>query len=252
MRYGAPLLDGRLVRRYQRFLADIVLDGRPVTAHCPNSGSMAGLLDAGNPVRVSGPHGGKRKLPYTLEQIHIRRRDGRTLWVGVNTSLPNRLVRELADGGGLPGLERYTTARSERPLGDHSRIDLLLEGDDLPPCWVEVKNCTLVQRDPARVDSVNEGAVATFPDAVTTRGLKHLDLLIDRVRNGERAAVVFTVQRADGKWFAPAAAYDPAYAKRFHEARAAGVLMIPLRARVNRAGIELIPDPLPYHPALSD
>lgn len=239
MKYPTPLLEGRLIRRYKRFLADVDLDGTIHTVHCANSGSMAGLLAEGNRVRISGPYGGKRKLAYTLEQIEITRPDGKTLWVGVNTSLPNRIVEEVATAGRLPGFENCHTVRREVKLGDHSRIDLKLEFDDGPDAWVEVKNCTMVQADVHDKVSVNIGSIATFPDAVTARGLKHLRVLTERVQAGERAAVVFTVQRNDAESFAPAIAYDPAYAATFHEARETGVVMIPLVADVTVSGIEL-------------
>ncbi len=245
MQYTAPIVSGTLVKRYKRFLADVEVDGEVLTVHCPNSGSMAGLLDDGNPVRISGPHGGKRKLLYTLEQIRITRPDGTALWVGVNTGVPNKIVRELAEAGELPGFEDCTAVRSEVKLGEHSRIDLKLEFAEGPDAWVEVKNCTMVQEDVTDKASVNVGSVATFPDAVTSRGLKHLDELIGRVQAGERAAVVFTVQRNDADRFAPAVAYDPAYTKRFHEAKEIGVRMIPLPTDVRADGVTLGNQPLP-------
>lgn len=249
MRYALlPLQEGRLLRRYKRFLADVELPGGSTTVHCPNSGSMAGLLAEGNRVRVSGPHGGKRKLPLTLEQIEITRPDGRTVWVGVNTSLPNRIVEEVARTRRLPGFMEYEEVQREVRLGDHSRIDLRLRGKGIPDAWVEVKNCTVVQEDVRDKTSLNRGDIATFPDAVTARGLKHLNLLIERVKAGERAAVVFTVQRDDAARFAPATAFDPAYAERFAEARATGVEMIPLPVDVAAETLTASPDPLPIHP----
>ncbi|MCB2213338.1 DNA/RNA nuclease SfsA [bacterium] len=245
MLYTAAIVSGTLVKRYKRFLADVEVDGERLTVHCPNSGSMAGLLDEGNPVRISGPHGGKRKLLYTLEQIRITRPDGTALWVGVNTGVPNKIVRELSEAGELPGFEGCTSVRSEVKLGEHSRIDLKLEFEDGPDAWVEVKNCTMVQEDVSDKASVNVGSIATFPDAVTSRGLKHLDELIGRVQAGERAAVVFTVQRNDADRFTPAVAYDPAYTKRFYEAMEIGVRMIPLPADVREDGVCLGNQPLP-------
>ncbi len=245
MDYSKPILDGHLVRRYKRFLADVEMDGELHTVHCANSGSMAGLVEEGNPVRISGPHGGKRKLLYTLEQIHIRRSDGDELWVGVNTSLPNRLVEEITVAGRLPGFSDCVSVRREVKLGEHSRIDLKLGFNDGPDAWVEVKNCTMVQADVSDKTTVNEGSIATFPDAVTARGLKHLNVLMDRVRAGERAAVVFTIQRDDVDRFAPAVAYDPAYAERFYEAQEAGVVMIPLMTDMGKTGVVLRTERLP-------
>jgi sugar fermentation stimulation protein A len=154
-----PLLPGRLVRRYQRFFADVVLeDGRAETVHCPNSGSMLGLCAVGAPVLVSDSGDPARKLRMTLERV----RAGRA-WVGVNTMLPNRIVREAVEAGRLPELAGYAEVRPEVKFGERSRIDLRLAGPDRPACWVEVKNVTL-----------RAGRAARFPDAVTERGLKHL------------------------------------------------------------------------------
>ncbi|HEB84762.1 MAG TPA: DNA/RNA nuclease SfsA [Bacteroidetes bacterium] len=244
MRYPAPLIEGRLLRRYKRFLADVEVEGGMLTVHCPNSGSMAGLLREGNPVRISGPHGAHRKLLYTLEQVRIRRPDGKRLWVGVNTGVPNRLAREAAETGRLPGLEAYREVQSEVRLGSHSRLDLRLRGGGLPDCWVEVKNVTLVLDDPASREGVNTGDIAAFPDAVTTRGAKHLRELQGRVRAGERAVMLFIVQRSDAARFAPAAGFDPHYAAELRAAAAGGVRLLAMVARVRRSGITL-GDPLP-------
>lgn len=240
MKYAMPLHDATLIRRYKRFLADVEYEGELLTVHTPNSGSMAGLLDEGNPVRISGPHGAHRKLRYTLEQIRIRRRDGRRIWVGVNTSVPNKVVEEAFQKKRIPSLEHYRTIRREVKLGDHSRIDLLLQQEGHPDCWVEVKNVTLVQADVSKKDSVNEGHIAAFPDAVTSRGAKHLSELINRVQMGERAAMVYVVQRSDGEGFAPAVAYDPVYAEAFRYARQQGVEIIAVQARVARSGIHVV------------
>ena len=204
MRYPKPLLEGHLIRRYMRFLTDVEVNGRKLTVHCPNSGSMAGLTDFGNPIRISGPRNGKRKHPYTLEQIQITRPDRRKIWVGVNTMIPNIIALEAAQSRKLLGLERYTTVRREVKLGSHSRIDLKLDGDNLPPCWIEVKNVTLVLSDPTDKLTVNYGNIAAFPDAITTRGTKHLRELVKRVKQGERAVMLYLIQRSDGDTFAPA------------------------------------------------
>ncbi len=239
MRYPKPLLEGHLIRRYMRFLTDVEVNGKKLTVHCPNSGSMAGLTDYGNPIRISGPHNGKRKYAYTLEQVRITRPDRRKIWVGVNTMIPNIIAQEAAQIRRLPGFERYTNVRREVKLGDHSRIDLKLEGDNLPPCWIEVKNVTLVLSDPADKLSVNHGNIAAFPDAVTTRGAKHLRELVKRAEMGERAVMLYAVQRSDGDSFAPAVGFDPNYAAKLKKAIAAGVEILPLRARVIKSGIWL-------------
>jgi len=244
MHYTEPILEGRLVRRYKRFLADVMVNGEEMTVHCPNSGSMAGLLQEGNPVRISGPYGKHRKLRYTLEQIRITRPDGQEVWIGVNTSVPNKIAKEAIEAGRVPGLEGYATVRAEVKLGEHSRIDLLLEDEHRPRCWVEVKNTTVVQEDPGDKTSLNVGDIATFPDAVTTRGAKHLDELMGRIKAGERAVMLYTVQRADGHRFAIARGFDPGYAARFEEALDAGVEAIAMPAVITAEGVDLAGTPL--------
>jgi len=241
MKYSTPLIDAILVKRYNRFLADVLLDGYITTVLCPNTGSMAGLLDEGNPVRISGPHGGKRKYPFTLEQIRIKRPDYRKIWVGINTTIPNYITEELFRNKRLRGFEKYEIVKREVKISDHSRIDLKLEGDGLPPCWVEVKNVTLVLDNPElRNVGLNEGEIAAFPDAKTTRGVKHLRELMDKVDSGDRAAMVYTIQRADSKRFAPAGGYDAEYAETLSLALKKGVEIIPLKARVTRNGVHLL------------
>ncbi|MFH0883259.1 MAG: DNA/RNA nuclease SfsA [bacterium] len=242
MNYELPIHEGTLIRRYKRFLADVVVDGKQITVLCPNTGSMSGLLDSGNPVRISGPHPNtKRKYAYTLEQIRITRHDKGKFWVGVNTGLPNAVVDEAIHEGNIPGLEGYRCVRREVKLGDHSRIDLFLSEhrDGLPDCWVEVKNCTSVQDDVNDKASQNVGLTATFPDAVTTRGQKHVRELIERVQHGERAAMVFTVQRGDARQFSPAWAFDPDYAGLFYTARSSGLEMMPMVVDVTGQGLEI-------------
>lgn len=242
MRYDLPILEGTLVRRYKRFLADVLIDGVPRTVLCPNTGSMSGLLDEGNPVRISGPHPNeKRKYAFTLEQIQVRRREGKKkLWVGVNTGLPNAIVEEAVHAGVIPGLEGYAEVRREVKLGERSRVDLFLSGHpEKPDCWLEVKNCTSVQKNIREKTSQNEGSTASFPDAVTTRGQKHVRELIERVHAGDRAVMLFTVQRSDATEFSPAWAFDPDYATLFYEAQQQGVEMLPMRVRITRNSVTL-------------
>ncbi|HTL12911.1 MAG TPA: DNA/RNA nuclease SfsA [Bdellovibrionota bacterium] len=226
MRFDPPLIAGRLERRYKRFLADVVLeDGTRVTAHCPNSGSMRTCWAEGWPVRLSPASNPARKLKYTLEMTH----NGRC-WIGVNTQWPNALVAEAVSKGGIPELAGYSTIRREVPYGKNSRIDLLLEGHATrPPCHVEVKNTTLVEDD----------GVCRFPDAVTERGLKHLHELMAVVRGGGRAALVFTLQRGDGRGFGPASHIDEEYGRVLAQAARAGVELLPYRVRVTPQGLEV-------------
>lgn len=219
-----PLYPGSLVRRYQRFLADVELaDGSIVTVHCPNSGSMKGCASPGSPVLLSISDKAERKLRYTWELVKA---EGN--WVGINTGHPNRLVREGIENGVIRELQGYPSIRPEVRYGDEkSRIDLLLSGP-AGICYVEVKNVTLV-----------EGDLALFPDAVTTRGQKHLRELMEVVRQGHRGVIFYVVQRADGEAVAPADAIDPEYGRLLRLSAAQGVEAIAYRASVTPAEILL-------------
>ena len=211
-----PLYPGRLVRRYQRFLADVELrDGSIVTAHCPNSGSMKGCAVPGNDVLLSISDKPGRRLRYTWELVMAGEN-----WVGINTGLPNRLVREGIEKGVVRELGGYDSIRPEVRYGENSRIDLLLVAV-AGLCYVEVKNVTLV-----------EGRMALFPDAVTTRGQKHLRELMEVVREGHRGVIFFVVQRGDGEEVAPADAIDPEYGRLLRLAVENGVEALAYRASV--------------------
>jgi sugar fermentation stimulation protein A len=219
-----PLIPGRLIKRYKRFLADIELsDGSMVTAHCPNSGSMLGCNLPGSPVLLSLSPNPNRKLAYTWELLQV---DG--FWVGLNTMLPNRLAEEAILNGVITELQGYEQLRREVPYGsERSRIDLLLEGEK-GRCYVEVKNVTLVQEE-----------MALFPDAVTIRGQKHLRELMEVVRNGDRGVILFTVQRGDGRAVAPADTIDHEYGRLLRQAIANGVEALAYRAEVKPEEIRL-------------
>lgn len=223
MKLPQQLTPGRLLNRYKRFLADVALvDGSVVTAHCPNSGSMLGCAAPGSPVLLSRSDNPARKLAYTWELVQV---DGS--WVGINTGLPNLLVREGIELGIVTELQGYGRIRQEVCYGEErSRIDLLLEEPGL--CYVEVKNVTLV-----------EGDVARFPDAVTTRGQKHLRELMAMVKSGARGVNFFVVQHAAARSVSPADAIDPAYGKLLRQAAAAGVEIIAYQASVTPAEIAL-------------
>lgn len=223
MRFGSPLVAGRLVRRYKRFFADVRLaGGRLVTAHCPNSGSLLGCKEPGSPVFLSHHPGKGRRLAWTWEMVRVGRN-----WVGVNTLWPNRLVVEAIEDGTLGELQGYSGIRREVRVSPRSRLDLLLEGGS-GRCWVEVKNVTF------RV-----GRLAAFPDAVTERGTRHLRELIRLVRAGHSAALVFVVQRGDCRAFRPADEVDPEYGRWLRRALGAGVEVLPYQARVTPRGISL-------------
>lgn len=213
MRLPTPLVKARLLKRYKRFLADVELEsGETITAHVANPGGMIGVSDPGATVWLSRSADPKRKLPYSWELIEIGAGAKRAM-VGVNTAHPNRIVEEALRARALPAFAAYETVRREVKYGEKSRIDFLLEEDGAPPCYVEVKNVHL-SRTPG---------LAEFPDAVTTRGAKHLRELSAMIAQGARAAMLYLVQRDDCDRFALASDLDPAYTQAFGAARAAGV-----------------------------
>lgn len=202
------LIQGQLIRRHKRFLAEVRLrNNRMVTAHCPNTGSMLGCAQPGWPVWLTRHNDPKRKLAHTWQISGAP-----SSLVGINTAVPNKLVRLAAMAGRIPELDGYRTVRSEIKTSDHTRLDLLLEGEGRSPCYIEIKNCTLV-----------EGRAARFPDAVTARGTKHLRELEQMVRNGGRAVIFYLVQRMDADFFSPADHIDPEYGRTLRSVVAAGV-----------------------------
>jgi sugar fermentation stimulation protein A len=209
MHYPVPLQPGVLIQRYKRFFADVALDdGTTVTAHCPNPGAMLGTKTPGSRVWLSRSADPRRKLPLTLELIQA----GGTL-VGVNTLLPNRIVAEALAVGAIPEISSYDRLRPEVRYDEACRIDFLLESEDRPPCWLEVKSVTL-SRTPG---------LAEFPDCRTSRGGKHLAALARRVAAGERAVMLFLIQRSDCDRFDVARDLDPPFAAALADAAAAGV-----------------------------
>jgi sugar fermentation stimulation protein A len=227
MKFPQPLVPARLVRRYKRFLADVEIAGAPpVTAHCPNPGSMLGLAAPGAEIWLA-PTTTKLRLRWELV-----RADGAL--VGINTGHPNALAAEALGAGRIAELAGYGAPRREVRYGVNSRIDLLLEAPGKPPCYVEVKNVHLKRDTEA----------AEFPDCVTARGTKHLGELAAMVAAGARAVMLYLVQRADCRHFSLAADLDPAYARAFARARAAGVEAVCYSCSVTPEGIELA-RPLP-------
>ncbi len=211
MEFTRPLIPGQLIRRYKRFLADVRLEsGEPVTAHCPNPGSMMGLCAQGMRVWLSHSDNPKRKLRYTWELVESAGTEDAAL-VGINTAHPNLLAAEAIAEGRIPELAGYDAMRREVRYGANSRVDILLEGNGRR-CLVEVKNVHLCR----------EPGLAEFPDSVTARGAKHLRELAARVAAGDRAVMLYVVQRPAER-FALAADIDPVYADAFEAARAQGV-----------------------------
>jgi sugar fermentation stimulation protein A len=224
--FAPPLVPGRLLRRYKRFFADVRLDdGREVTAHCMNTGTMLGCLEPESRVWVTPHDDPKRKLQWTWRLAS----DGDVL-VGVDTQLPNAFVAAAISANAVPELSGYTALRREVRYGERSRVDILLAEHpvDPRPCYVEVKNVTLAHQ-----------GTALFPDAVTARGLTHLAELAQVVAAGARAVMVYLVQRGDTERFAPAAHIDPAYAEGLRDALSRGVEAIALRCHVRSTDIAL-------------
>jgi sugar fermentation stimulation protein A len=229
MRFRAPLVEGRLIRRYKRFLADVeMMDGSVVTAHCANPGSMLGLNQPGALVWLAPAVNPKAKLAWSFELIEAELPGGVQL-VGINTGHPNRLAEEAILAGRISELADYAELRREVRYGENSRVDMLLTDPARPPCYVEVKNCHLMRT----VD------LAEFPDSVTSRGAKHLEELARRVAAGERAVMLFVIQMR-AKLFSPAADLDPAYAAAFARALAAGVEAYAYDCDISREGIEIV------------
>lgn len=213
MKFPTPLLRGRLVKRYKRFLADVVLDtGEAITATCPNTGSMLGLATPGAAVWLSVSTSPTRKYAHTWELVEADLGQGPVL-VGINTNHPNRLVAEAIAAGAIPELAGYANLRREVKYGVSSRIDILLEDPAKGLAYVEIKNVHLAR----------EAGLAEFPDAVTERGVKHLVELSAMVAAGHRAVMLYLIQRADARDFALARDIDPRYAEAYALARAAGV-----------------------------
>lgn len=218
------LYRGVLVKRYKRFLVDVQMDdGSLVTAHCNNTGSMKGCAEPGSRVWLSYHDNPKRKHKYSWELVET----GECL-VGINTLLPNALVARSIEAGAVPSLAGYDSLRREVTVEKGTRLDMVLYTDGVPPCNVEVKNCTLV-RD----------GVAAFPDAVTERGRKHLLVLAALKEKGERGVIFFLVQRPDALRFTPADDIDPAYGKTLREVAAMGVEIEAWRARVTERCVTL-------------
>jgi sugar fermentation stimulation protein A len=227
MLFSSALVSGHLIRRYKRFLADVELaDGQVDTAHCPNTGSMLGCNQPGSRVWLTPNSDPRRKLGFTWELVETAPGE----LACINTSRPNAQVREAVEAGLIPALSGYTCVRPEVRYGtEKSRIDLHLSGhDQWRDAWVEVKNVTLCE----------EGQ-GLFPDAVTTRGQKHLRELMGRVAEGERGVLVFCVNHTGIRQVAPADRIDPVYGQLLRHAMAAGVEVFAIAAELTPASLTL-------------
>ncbi len=218
------MIEGRLLRRYKRFLADVILsDGTIVTAHCPNSGSMRTCTGENWPVLMTADfENKKRKYPFTLEMIS----NGKT-WIGVHTGKTNSIVASALIEDKIDRLTGYREITREVTRGD-SRLDFLLRSPRRKDCFVEVKSVTLV-----------EDGVYMFPDSVTVRGKKHLEKLIQLKEEGNRAVNLFVVQRSDGTYFSPADHIDPEYGKMLREAKKRGVELLVYGTQISPPDIEI-------------
>ena len=231
MRFPQPMRHGVLLRRYKRFLADVALDdGTETTVHVPNPGAMLGLNMPGLGVWCSDSGSTTRKLPLTWELVEA---DGGI--VGINTMAPNRLVAEALANDALPELSGYASIRREVKYGEASRIDFLLESPERPACWLEIKNCHLM-RTPG---------LAEFPDCVAARSAKHLRELEAMKAKGDRAVMLFVVQRTDCDRFDTAGDIDPTYARGLIRAAEAGVEVLIYRCEMTIEGVK-ITTPMPW------
>lgn len=225
MQFDPPLMRGILVRRYKRFLADVVLpDGQEITAHCPNPGSMKTCAEPGWVAWVTPANNPKRKLQWTLEIIESPETP-----ILVNTSRPNSIVHAAIGSGQIPELTEYPTLHTEVRYGENSRIDLLCRAPSRPDCYVEVKNVTFLHAP----------GVAAFPDGVSKRAAKHMTELATMVQQGHRAVVFFLVSRTDVDRMEPADHIDPKYGVALREAVAQGVEAIAYRLDFTATGVEI-------------
>lgn len=233
MRFQTPLVPARLIRRYKRFLADCRLeDGREITAHCANPGSMMGLAEPGMKIWLEPNDDPKKKLKFGWRLVDHE--NGH--FTGVDTSVPNRALRTALMDRALPALADCDQVLPEQKYGENSRIDFLLKTDGKPDTYVEVKSVTL-SRQPG---------LAEFPDSVTARGAKHMEELARMAAQGHRAIVLYLVQRSDAQRVSIARDIDPTYAQSLTKARAQGVEVMAIGTAISPDSIA-IADPLPFH-----
>lgn len=226
MDFARPLMPGTLLRRYKRFLADVMRDdGTEVTAHCANPGAMLGLDAPGTRVWLEPVASPPRKLAHAWRLVELPEGG----FAGIDANLPNGLVAEALAAGAIPSAAGYGAIRREVPYGARNRVDFLLEAPGRPRLWLEVKNVHLCRTE----------GLAEFPDCVTTRGARHLQALAEMVAAGDRAVLLYVVQRTDCTRLRLAADLDPAYARAAAAARAAGVEMVAHATAIDPVGVRL-------------
>lgn len=224
MIFSPPLIQGTLIKRYKRFLADITLDsGEVITAHCPNTGSMLSCSAGGSRVGLSISDNPKRKYPHTLEMIH-----NGSSWIGVNTARTNKLVAEAIEENKITEFRNPEQIKMEVTVSKGTRLDLRVT-TQTDTTFIEIKNCSLAEND-----------IAMFPDAVTTRGSKHLRELIKLKEQGKNSCIFFLVQRSDASSFKPAAHIDPDYASLLKQTADAGVQVLVYQAEVTPESISVV------------
>ena len=223
MKFKERLLQGTLIKRYKRFFADIKYKNEVITAHCPNSGSMMGLLDSGNKVWFSISNNPNRKLKYTLEIIEVEKK-----MVGINTHLANKIVLEALNKKKIKNLIKFNNIKTEVKFSDKTRFDFLVSNSK-EKCFVEVKNVTLVR----------EKKIAEFPDAITSRGTKHLKELIEAKKQGFKSYIFYLVQREDCEYFKIAKDIDEEYKIAYDEAIRSGVKIFCYNCKLSNKDIKL-------------
>ena len=223
MKFKERLLQGTLIKRYKRFFADIKYKDKIITAHCPNSGSMMGLLDKGNKVWFSISNNPKRKLKYTLEIIEVKNEK-----VGINTLLTNKIVFEALSNKKIDTLIKFKNIKPEAKFSDKTRFDFFLSNDK-EKCFLEVKNVTLLR----------EKKIAEFPDAITSRGTKHLNELCNAKKKGYQSYILYLIQREDCDSFKIAKDIDEEYKIAFDKALKNGVKILCYDCKLSSEEIKL-------------
>jgi len=223
MKFKERLLQGTLIKRYKRFFVDIKYNNKIITIYCPNSGSMMGLLNKGNKVWFSKSDNPKRKLKYTLEIIQVEKK-----MVGINTLIANKIVLEALNQKKIKNLAEFDNIKTEVKFSDKTRFDFLISNNK-EKCFLEVKNVTLVRKD----------KIAEFPDAITSRGTKHLIELIAAKKKGLKSYILYLIQREDCKTFKIAKDIDQEYKIAFSKALKNGVMVLCYDCKLSNEGIKL-------------